>query len=374
MSYFLADVQTISANIAASQAVSAAWDAKWAQFFSGGIYQAINQVMLGIALLFLVITVCITMLDYAKTQSMNALFRLITPFIVTLFLINGGANAKTTILGIRAISNGLNTQFLTALQFNQNVNNRLNDLIGDQSAMEEIQKKVTECKAQSSIEAQKTCLQNLDGLIQTARSSGKIRDQNVLDKLATFGGNLSSVLSGTASVDRLKAVADPISGAIGNVVFAPAQALMFFVLQAITAAVQVLTEASFMMTALIAPIAIAGGLLPSGMKSIIALLTAFWTIVNYKLCYIIIVGLCAQINTDNTASEGLVLSLITAIFAPILAGILARGAGMGFAGAAVAATGQVAGTVAQVATSAATGGASSVASGIGQMIGKAVKK
>ncbi|NJQ98418.1 MAG: hypothetical protein HC784_14115 [Hydrococcus sp. CSU_1_8] len=72
-------------NLRTAQAVAAAWETNWSTFFTSGIYQAVNKSMLGLGLIFLVVTVVITMLDYAKTQSMVSLSKLIAPSIVVCF-------------------------------------------------------------------------------------------------------------------------------------------------------------------------------------------------------------------------------------------------------------------------------------------------
>ncbi|NJQ98417.1 MAG: hypothetical protein HC784_14110 [Hydrococcus sp. CSU_1_8] len=271
---------------------------------------------------------------------------------------------------MRAISNNINTEFLTALDFSQNVNNRTEGLIGEQTALNDIEKKATECKATANITAAKSCLQDLDNLVSIKRSDGSIRDTNVLDKLTNYSSNLATALTSGSTLDKLLTVVNPVTDAVGQIVLAPWMAIVFFLLQGVTAAVQAMAEASFMMTALVTPVFLVGGLLPNGSKSIIAILTAFWSIINYKLCYIIIVGLSAQISADNNGTTALQLSLITAILAPILAGILAAGAGMGFAQAAASVAGQIAGSAASIAVSAATGGGSSIAGALGSLIGK----
>ena len=358
MHYYLADLisdNAVGTNTAVAKTVAAAWENNWKLFFEGGLFGAIVTPCGAIALLFFIISTSLTMYEWMQDHNDRKFIKLIAPTLILILLINQGAMLATGIQGIRAIGNSLNNTVLDKLNFDQNVNAPQQNLVGDQESLQIIKKQADTCKKSSGDPvADKACLSQLNALIQEKVASGKIQDSAILKELKRITDSIAPTLAnpGQAVVNEVLGTADLVV----KFLLTPAEIVIFGFLNLITAGVQAMSETSMLLTALISPIFVAAALLPSGMKSLIALLTAFWGIINYKFCYIIIVGLSAQILNQNPNSGGMIMAIITALFAPILAGILASGAGMGFSKAAAQATGQVVETSAKIAVKVASGG------------------
>lgn len=391
-----------SANEAAAKAIASEWDARWTTFFDAGLYQAINNSMLGVALLFFIITAVLTTAQWMQSHNDELFTKLIAPFLILMLLINGGALTRQMIYTVRIVSNNLDGEVFRQLNLAQTLNARVDDLQGEQDALLEIQKKADNCKSSNAVSNQ-VCLDSFHKLVQQKIGEGKIKNRGVLDKLGSFvtswgqnianrattgagvGGSIGSPGSPDsvvgATVGVTLAVADaalsPIRDGINQILLTPVMAVVFFLMMAITSAVQNMAEASMLLTSLIAPMYITAALLPNGMKSIVALCTSYWGIISYKLCYIIIVGLCSQMMIDNSSTNTIVLSVITGLGAPILAGILAKGAGMGFFHAAEGAVAKGMSFAADIGMGFATGGSSafgSVGARMGQMAANKIKK
>jgi hypothetical protein len=377
----------LSGNGVIAEGVSKSWDEHWVNFFQGGLYTAVNQSMLGFALLFFVYSSVMTLIAWNNTGDDSNWNRMIAPLLVVAFLVNGGALTQTMILGVRSASNVVNTQIIKSLQISQYYNGKLKNIVSTQKAINEIKAEINICQSMALPEAKDTCLGKLENLLEAKRKSGEIRDKNILDNIGNTLGRINSARSNAASaaggvagvpgsivggvVGGLSGIVGELSTTIGRAALSPALGVAFLFLMAITSAVQNMVEGSLLLTSLLAPIYITGGLLPDGKQSIIALCTSFWTIINYKICYTIILGLTSQLvfnGYEDDGNEGLVLALISAIFAPILAGILAAGGGMGFANAAAGAATSAISFAGNIGMSAMSGGGSTIASIIGSKL------
>jgi hypothetical protein len=91
-------------------------------------------------------------------------------------------------------------------------------------------------------------------------------------------------------------------------------------------AFQWVVEVSLLLTALLAPLAVGGSLLPIGQKAIFAWLTGFFSVGIVKLSFNIIVGLIATVVLNAGDSDPMVFAFATSILAPILSLALAAGA------------------------------------------------
>jgi hypothetical protein len=388
-----------AANEATAKAVAASWDKNWTTFFDKGLYQAINTSMLGFALLFFTISAVLVGIQWMNSHNDELAIKLISPFLILMLLVNGGALTRQMIYTVRNVSNNLDTAVFKQLELSQTLNNRFDALKGEQDSLLEIQRRADSCRISTPVDAQ-ACMDGFNELVKTKMASGKIKNRDILDKMSKFradylqtiadrtatganiGGNAGGGGIGPAqavgatigmTVGAVTAIVSPITDAVAQVALTPFMAAMFFIMMAITSAVQNLAEASMLLTSLIAPIYITTALLPNGSKSLITLCTSYWGIISFKLCYIIIVGLCSQMMVDNGSSDTVVLSLITGLGAPILAGILAKGAGMGFFNAAEGAVAKSIGFAADVGMGFATGGTSSVGAMIGSKIASKTK-
>ena len=367
MNYYLADIisdNMTATNIATARLVAQQWDKNWTTFFDGPLFSAIVTPCAAIAFVFFTISASLTIFEWTQDHSDKKLIKLFAPFLIVLLLVGNGKMTATSIQGIRGISNAMDNLFIDKLEFDRNVNQKQQNLVGSQEVLQAIKKQADICKQSTGNPAgDQACLSQLNETIKRAVASGKIVDNAIIGSLNNIVNGIVPVLTGNATqaqrngaIDIISLVANPVGTLADRFILGGVEVIVFGLLNFITGAVQAMSEASMLLTALISPLFIAAALLPNGTKSLITLFTAFWSIMNYKFCYIIVVGLSAQVLIDDASSNGVILAMITAIFAPILAGILAGGAGMGFAKAAASATGQAVGTAASIAVRVSSGG------------------
>ncbi|MCT7997474.1 hypothetical protein [Laspinema olomoucense] len=93
-------------------------------------------------------------------------------------------------------------------------------------------------------------------------------------------------------------------------------------------AFQWIVEISWLLTALLGPLAVGGSLLPVGQKAIWAWLSGFFSVAMVKLSFNIISGLVATLIVKAEQNDPLIFAFAVGLLSPILAVILASGAGM----------------------------------------------
>ncbi len=347
-------------NAAAAAAVAAEWKLKFDSLFSSGLFQVINNACLALALGFFCISVVQAVVNAQDASNpenspINLIKKVLPGILLIILLLNGGSLLVTSIKGFRGVSNAIDQKILVSLNATQNINDRIKNIRGQQSILKDIETKTQTCKVASDPIVAKSCANELDAQIAAAQASGKVTDSASLNAMTDYRNNLAAAAATADPIAVFSALNKPLTDAIGEVVSDGVTSVFSYVLGLLTSTVQTMTELCFMLTSLVTPIFITAGVLPGGMKSVIAILTSFWGVALYKICYIIIVGLAAEIIKGDTSASALTLGVITGILAPILAGILAAGGGMGFAKAAASAAGQAA--------SAATGAITKIASG-----------
>jgi hypothetical protein len=368
------DVAT--SNAAISDLVGRRFDDAWQQLLDGGLFSAISGAMLGVALLFLVITSTLILIEWIKTNDDKQFFKLITPIFVVMFLLNGGALTKIMVTGIRDVGNGVNKIILVKLNYENKINKQFSGLTGEQTFLTDLKTDINRCNSDPNITTQRDCLNKIKTKIDFGIQTGQIRNASAVDKLQRWSTDLASKIATADSTGAAFQIGDALlapSNALLKLVLSPFESALFFILMIITSGVQVAAEGSMMLTSLIAPIYVTGALLPQGMKSIITLLTQFWSIINWKICYTIMVGLSSQMLSDDSTNS-ILLAFITGILAPILAIILAKGGGMGFYNAATSAAGKALDLGGQALAGAATGGTSTVAMSIGKSVASKMGK
>lgn len=384
-----------TASQIAADAVATSWNAKWALFLSGPLYTAINQSMLGIALVFFTLSSVKTLSEWLVSNNDANFLRLFAPIFIIIFLINNGQLAQTSVLTIRDVGNTITKSIVVKAQYGQQLTDRFDGMTVEQSALNRIKSHMSRCANEiAGSPAQGACMDSLEVLIKAEQVAGNIKDPGMLGKMAgylsTWASEKATAISNGAALGN--AVGDVPGAALGAIIggatslmggmvddiaglaLDPITAIISLILLTITAAVQHMTEASLLLTALITPMFLTAALLPNGSKSIITLLTAFWSIINFKICYTIVVILVNSLITGSDRNSLIILGLCTAIFSPILAGILAAGAGMGFAKAASSAAGQVGAFAGNTAMSVATGGTSTAAQAVAGIASNFIKK
>lgn len=133
---------------------------------------------------------------------------------------------------------------------------------------------------------------------------------------------------------------------------------------ALNGAYQWAIELTFLLTALLGPLAVGGSLLPFGAKPIFAWLTGFFSVGMAKLSFNIITGFAGQLMATSRASQPMFFLFTIAIFAPFLASGIAAGGGLAVLTQINKASTFYANLAIRVSSMAATGGMSRVASAL----------
>lgn len=330
--------ETLAAYQALQNSIQTKLDGLWDTHFyntsaatGGGMFGIVCNVMAPFALLALVGTFFVEFQKHKHQSPVLLAERLLVPALVLTLLLGEGNLLKGVIGGVRGATNVTVSAVLAQMQVTSNINNTLQDGFGDQDLVAEFRRRANECNSGPSADKM-PCLQRLQTDIQNAVNTGQIRNTRSANSLTSLANNIGAAI---ASGDITKATDLALGGlARLNPVTNITIAIISYVMAGVSAAIQLLLEIAQLLTALIAPVFVMMGLLPSGGRAILSWMSAFWGIFLFKLCYSIIVGLSASFF-DIEGLSPLYMGITSAILAPLLAGILATGGGMGFYNAAL---------------------------------------
>lgn len=115
---------------------------------------------------------------------------------------------------------------------------------------------------------------------------------------------------------------------VGEMITSNIEKFFILVMLALSVAFQWLIEVTLILTALIGPIAVGLSLLPVTQKAIYTWLIGFYSVGLTQLCYNIIIGMLAVLQSSEQTINKLVFTVSIGILAPVLSIILASGAGL----------------------------------------------
>jgi hypothetical protein len=324
----------------------------------GGIFGVVCTTMIPIALIALVLTFAQEFYKNGKSVDIRIAEKLVMHILVLSLLLGDGGLLKVAIGGLRGAGNIVTANVLELMQASASINGKILNTAGDQQAIARFKTQASECSNGPSIE-RTACYDKLRAGMETAASSGEIRNANLLDKLQNLAGKIGGAL---ASGDLGK-VSDLTAGELTklNPINNMLVAFFNYLMAGVAAAIQLLLEISALLTALIAPVYITMAIMPSGGKAIASWLSTFWGIFLFKLCYSITIGFSASFY-DLDGINAMYMGIVSSFLAPLLASILAAGGGMGFFNAAVSIGGQVADAGLAMATSGGSAAAKGAAS------------
>lgn len=340
---------TLNAADTASRAASSAWNYTWQQALSGGLYTTLCNLGITIAV------ACLTLwtLAFARkwlADEVNGLWafeELIWPLIVILFLSNAGANLRLLTQEMRQVLNRYNDQILQITASEIRLDRAMAELADYNTVQAKIMTAHNQCNTIVAAAERKQCLElraeNAEVMLRV------YQQQHPSSRIAHQLRNLSRTLQ-----DPVNAVGKQAASLVLN----SAMILAQVVLVACQGAFQYAIECSWLLTALMAPIALGASLLPFGAKPIYAWLVGFWSVGFCKLCLNLITGLVAVTAYQGQAAHNildstntLVIALFMGIFAPLLAIALASGGGMAVFNGILSMAGQLAGMAASSGTS-----------------------
>ncbi len=324
--------QLLENAAAGASLVADGFNQLWEQTLTGGLYASLCK----FGVLFAVGSLALFMVQWGK-QMLNgeehkAISELIWPLLVALLLTNNGKMLASTTLMLREYINTVNNYILEYTAADADLRAAYQQGIGQTAVEAAVGNAIQQCRsAQLSNQEQIECLKQ-------AKEELQAKFPNIFkgDKGEGIG---AWVFQGLDKIDQAAKEADggnnPIQGiankltagysaAIGAVV----TSLITTLLLALNIAYQWGLELSFLLTALIGPLAVGGSLMPIGTKAIIGWLTGFFTIAIAKLSFNIILGLAGQLVATAQASQPMIFLAFIGIVAPFLATGIAAGAGM----------------------------------------------
>lgn len=323
-----------------AQSISSSWDSIWDSVLQGGIYLALCNVGILIALICLMMFI----VEFAKKWLESGsggdwvIAEIIIPLLVIVLLTNQGALLAELSKGMRDIINDVNTQVLTATAADAQFAATLSGLADHDGSKNQIQEIRSRCNTMTDNAKLQKCLsdnlaeaQKVASTYQSTHSGMSNWASDLQDYIQKAFSDPFTAIQTAASLSTpggaISAVAGNAAISIGNTA---ATGIVEVLLLAFMTAFQHTIEAVLLLTALIAPIPIGASLLPFGAKPMYAWIAGFWSVGMMKISFNIIVGLIGTViaTAGPNATGEIVLAAILGVFSPLLAMGIAAGGGM----------------------------------------------
>ena len=272
-------------NREAADAVAANFDTLWSNVLQGGLYQAVADVGVIVAVLALGLFLVQWAQQLLTGDGNRALTELIWPLIVITFLSNDGALLGTATLELRGIGNQINSTVLETAVATESLQQQYQQTRLGSAIDDALSASIAECLENRPERQQPGCL------AAARRESERVRQQYGLEP---------------AGEDSW------LGGAI--------QYVVRNLLWALHHAFQWLVEIVLLLVALLGPLAMGLSLLPTPAKPIISWLTGIAGVFLIKLNFNLISGLAAYaVSLQELSVNSLVLPVLLGLLAPVLA-------------------------------------------------------
>lgn len=296
----------LNQGLQGQQAVANAMNLMWNDILTSGVWEA----MIWVGTFFTAGLIAIWVVKLVKDSLDNELSSdyfasFLWLFLVLILLLNQGALLRDCVLGLRGIINLTNEKVLSVQIGGMTLEDSFNNIITANSFDSWLQQEQAKCNGISD-PIQKTQCEN--DLQQKAQQ----KNQQLPTQYQKPAG-------------PIQAVKDAIGDAL--------QKLLELWMLGMGIAFQWLVEITLLLTALIAPLAVAGSLLPLKQRPLFSWLIGFYSVGLCKLFYNVIVGLVAHLLSNTTSSGNpsggtILFAMAVGVLAPILAVALAAGGGM----------------------------------------------
>jgi hypothetical protein len=299
--------QVLNDSFNAAETINDAVNNTWAEVLNGPLYFTIAR--LGVA--FAVGTMLIFFVQWAKAlidnEDSRAMSELIWPLIVIILLGNNAAVLRSNTYGLRNILNQTSKQVLSSTSKGLQLQSVFQQRYKQDQAQRLLQAVVSQCNKYPEIEVRNRCID--DAIKKVESEMPEIPDPGAWEKFVEF-----------LRTPANEVVADAVSSSTETIV--RGWLILFSV------AFQIVIEITWVLTALLAPLAVGGTLLPIGQKAIFTWLIAFYSVGMVKICFSIIVGLTATVMANATGLDSTVFVFVVGMLAPILSVAMAAGGGM----------------------------------------------
>ena len=346
--------------------IAESFDELWTETINTGAASPASGVwgsMSTVGVLFAIATLSFFMVEWVKNMMDGDEKRSYTEFIwvivVIALLANNGLLLGKSTLGIRNYINNVNAFVLKNAAASYDLRASFQSVLGQQTARLAVGNAIASCQRNSKTPQEMiNCLEETKKSFQDefpllliksgAELPGPLNDavQNI-DRLISAAGD--AIKNGA---NPLEVITSPINAVIGSQIIE----FVTIILLALNGAYQWAIELTFLLTALMGPLAVGGSLLPFGTKPIFAWLTGFFSVGMAKLSFNIITGFAAQLMATSRASQPMFFLFTIAIFAPFLSTGIAAGGGIAILGQINRASTFYANLAIKVGSVAATGG------------------
>lgn len=325
-------------SLASSQAISEAWQRNWMSAFSdeNGLYLSINQFASIIAVGAFLFFIVIWTREMVTNGLLPAVDRLSWLILVLILLWNNGQLLSSLTLGIHRLIETETQQVLTIQLGKLTLQDALQDVVLTADAKNTIRALYGECQAKTG-KAQIECFdKTTDQAQKIVEQYEKGWGKGTLNGLRRWWDNVLKIresLKKESGEPEAIANVDPfvlLHSSIISTTNTAQQAAARQILKAWQWAFANLMEAALLMTGLTGPIAVAGSVLPIGVRPLWAWLIGLFSLGMVKFYYNVIVGLIATVivkaEAQHESDFGFVV--LISILAPILAVALATGGGL----------------------------------------------
>ena len=297
-----------------NQETTRAWKLLWLDLVdpSNEIWRSLARFGLALAALSLIFVT----LKIAAESAQGRLFfsqiseLIVWPLVILIFLSGNGNLLSQTVLLLRDISHAQVTKVLEAELADLTVRRALEDITLTTTAQDQITAIFAECQGEGTAEYA-DCLEEKRPEIERIIEEAEARNNGPLETLTDWSENLFAATS------------NPFAA------FVPSSIIKSFMYAMQWAFVNIL-EASLLMTATLAPVALGLSLLPLGSRALWAWGSGFLGLFAIQLGYNIIVGLAATVvvSSGGEIMNDFGFLVLISIFAPLLATLLGGGGGV----------------------------------------------
>jgi hypothetical protein len=320
--------EVTSGTAAASQLVEKAYDTVWdiAVNPKNGVYAAVTTYATGI----LALTVMLWSVNFYSELSEGSpkpiAKNLLVLILVTTMLANSGQGMANFTLGMRDFFRGGNTMVMKAVLLGNDFSKTITSLQGYTTYTDQAKKLAEECYTLSG-EARNSCYKE-----NRIKAEALLKSVDLPKEWAiSFGNNLNSFFKdplGT-TVDGVKSTVSKTYNNVVNTIYTPIMAVVELLMYFMAAAFQQLVEMSLIVTAMLAPIALAQSVLSPDKPAIIAWFSSFFGVILVRFCLNIITALTATMASTAGPENGtLPAAVIFGLLGPLLAFAMGTGGGM----------------------------------------------
>jgi hypothetical protein len=356
----------INEQVAAQKAAETALNKLWTLVLGDGtsnsaiVFDALNNIALFLAVISIVWFGFNWLRKLLESESMDGMASFAKVLFIVLLLANNGSLQKASSFLMRDFINGRSMALMEQVSKNFDLARKMESMATDDTQKQELTAAIQDCRA--NLASRPNCLDDIRKKMDELRAANSpLSRQTWFDSLRdkvgdTIGKIATDPLGAAADFTKtvIPAALDTMS--IGYIIILKA------ILMAMAFGFQMLMDFSMLTTALISPIAVGTALFSENMSSLIAWISAFWSIGLMRIYYNVSVALSASMLLGNGVEGSLPLThyLVMALFAPILASMLAGGGGLAFYKGAMQATSFVIKTASEVGVAALTGGGSGI--------------